>query len=133
MAATYVNEGRVALLENLRVADQAQWRVGLFTAPPTVPVTTVFANMVPVAYTGYAPQTPVFGPAALVGGLGRITAADLTFAPTAPGPPSTAYGYYVYHQSQSKLLFAELFATPKTMTTPADVVVITPYMTENQG
>jgi hypothetical protein len=133
MTVTYVYEGRVLCLENLRLADQAQWRVGLYVNTSPITPATAFADMVVPNYTGYAPQIPTFAPAALVGGLGRIDAQPLTFAPTAPGPSATVQGFYLFHNGFQKLLFVSSFDAPKVMAVPADSVQITPAMTENQG
>lgn len=133
MPSVYMTEGRVCLLEQLRALDGVNWYVGLFQTAlaPAVGDTFALYNANKATYSGYAALNPAWAAAVAAAPDGRITAPPVTFQHNGGGTANTVYGYYIYHATQNKVLFAESFATPKTMATAADRIDITPTITES--
>lgn len=129
MAAVYLVEGRVELLERLRAADSANWRIGLFQSNTTINATDTLATYTLATFSGYAPVAVTWAPAVESSGVGRTQGTVATFVHNGGGVGNTIYGYVVYHVS-GKALFAERFAAPKTMNAAGHVITISPAMAE---
>jgi hypothetical protein len=132
MAGVLCDSGLAPLLTGIGNNTSGAYKVGLWQnnfGPPTVD--SGFSDFVPADFPGYVPSdlgifAPVDGPIAHVASL--IYAAS-TFVRTAGVDSQTVYGYYVYDELASFVLWAQLFTVPILIDTEGQTVVVVPLLT----
>lgn len=141
MAITVTNEGEPILLEALvGKTAAAQIKLKLFTNNFTPAHDSTLASFVEMgAVQGYVKKTLAMATwnAAVAGtGVGTalankasITYPTQTWTADGTGGAQTVYGYFVTNDAETKVLWAEKFVTPATMSTAGDLINIDPKLT----
>ena len=116
----------------LGVVTPGNQTLGLFVNNYTPDDTTVLANLTPMSTLGYAAKTLTktswVTTAGSSGNPASSAYAIQTWTFTA-GVAVTVYGYYVADATTSRLLWVELFASPKVVQNTGDVITVTPTIT----
>jgi hypothetical protein len=106
--------------------------LGLFVNNVTPDDTFVLANLTEMSTLSYASKTLTMGSwsvaAGSAGNPAVATYAVQTWTFTA-GTLVNVYGYFVKDTSSGRLLWVELFASPKPIQNTGDQIIITPTMT----
>jgi len=92
------------------------------------------SDFIPATFVGYAPSAAlVWGtPYNDVSGAAAVQGGAVQFTCTASTTQELIYWYYVTDSAGTKLLFAESFTRPATITQPGDAVVVVPIYAQGQ-
>jgi hypothetical protein len=93
-------------------------------------VASSFTEMSTQGYSAKTLAMSTWGTATTVSNVGSITYPQQTWTFDGTGGSTTIYGYYVVDaQGTPVLLWAELFATARTVSSSGDVLNVTPVLT----
>lgn len=101
---------------------------GLYTNNHTPALGDAFAAYTEATFGGYA-QVPLASPVSggVTADIAKQTFAPVTFTATGSGLPVTVYGYFIVRGT--KLIGAELFVVPITLSTAGQAIVVVPSLT----
>lgn len=129
MAGFLSDEGLQIIIENglLHLPGFIGAAVGLFQSNTTIDIDTVFADLTPADFPGYA--EPELGMP-----VGAILSGHIQIEPFSPASfiagvitsPQTIYGYYVKVDDAPTLLWSENFAVPIVVSTTGQVLIVVP-------
>lgn len=127
------NTAEVDLLKfMLGFASPSNQILGLFTNNVTPDDTFVLANLTEMSTLGYSAKTLIMGSwsvaAGSAGNPATATYALQTWTFTA-GTLVNVYGYFIKDTTNGRLLWVELFASPKPIQNTGDQILVTPTMT----
>lgn len=116
IATTYLNAGNT--------------RLGLFQSNTTPSDSTTLASLTAATFSGYAAATvSTFVTPTESTNKARTSATAVDFTHNGGATSNTIYGYYVYDNSLSKLLWIERFDASVTMANNGDKITITLKLT----
>lgn len=123
-------EGEKRLLDMAVDGDSfTDVRLGVYKNDYTPVSGSVFADFTAANFSGYAVATPSFSAATTVNGRGEIIdSAARDFTHNGGGTSNTCYGYYVYDNANSKILWAERFGSALLMAVSGDKIRITLHL-----
>lgn len=127
MPSKIPNEGEIRLAERA-LATNLELR--LFVNNLTLLDTTVLADFTQMSTHGYAAKTLTGGSwsVSTVSGKGEASYAQQTFSFTAAAAVDV-YGYYIVDTGTGKVIQAERFSTPQSVSLSGDAIRITPKIT----
>jgi hypothetical protein len=130
MSNVVLQQGDTAILDRLRLDNNALKTLRLFQNNHTPGVADVNANYTEATFTGYASVAlGTWNPAFLNGSnQGEIDANPVTFTRTAGATSNTIYGAYVTDNA-GDVVYAEKFSAPITMASTGDTFTYTPRFT----
>lgn len=130
MSNVVLQQGDVAILDRLRLDNNALKTLKLFQNNHTPTVGDVNADYTEATFTGYAGVALGTWNAAFLNGSnqGEIDANPVTFTRTAGATSNTIYGAYVVDNA-GDVVYAEKFSAPISMASTGDAFTYTPRFT----
>jgi len=130
----YTPAAELLMLADVIAGDWTGAKIHLYSNDMNFdPLLTVIADMTECTYTGYLPQTTVWGtPSVSDDGNVESVAAALIFRATDAVTPETAYGFWIETLAGGTLLAGGTFETPLPFLSAVDAATLVSVLRLNQ-